>query len=251
MVGIRAFGVVLGLAMALIAAPAWAMQAPQPVQALSSAGVAVGSPLTDPSGNPYRDAAGRPVVVTDSQTAASQATALSLANTLKVSVGDLLGYAQSLGISLPLVMNGTMTTVKRSDGALERIFSARAENGDTYVFLADQTGPNVYGIRIANVHPNGMGDILTAHGLNGNFTNPPAYLSAAARKNYWLSAQTAQVFTPAPGRPQAPPQAPVEAAIALAGIQGAAQTYTSDFAVGDQPLTLSGSSKQLTLGRAR
>lgn len=247
MVGIRAFGVVLSLAIALIAAPAWAVEAPPSVQALSSAGVPVGSALSDPSGNPYRDPAGRPVIVTASTTKGDQATALSLAKSLNVSVGDLLGYAKSLGISLPLVMNGTTTTVERSDGAIEKIFSAKADNGDTYVFLADQTGPNTYGIRIANVHPNGMGDILTAHGLNGNFTNPPAYLSEAARKNYWLTTQTAQVFAPTPSQPKPP----VTAAIALAGAKGAAQTYTSDYAVGDKPLTLSGSRKQAVFGRAR
>ncbi|MNL34928.1 hypothetical protein D3C87_1569260 [compost metagenome] len=140
-----------------------------------------------------------------------------------------------------------MTTVTRSDGGVERIFSARAENGDTYVFLADQTGPNVYGIRIATVHPDGMGEILTAHGLNGNFTNPPGYLSEAARKNYWLTTQTAQVLGPVPSQPGSPG----DATIAMAGPRSAASAYTSDFAVGDKPLTLSGSRKLASLGRSR
>ncbi|MNY06359.1 hypothetical protein D3C86_1391130 [compost metagenome] len=247
MVGFRALSLIAGLLVALMASPAWATQAPQPVQALSSAGVPVGAALTDPSGNPYRDAAGKPVVVTGSKTETAQATALSLSNTLKVGMADLLGYAKSLGISLPLVMNGTLTTVTRSDGGVERVFAAKGENGDTYVFLADQTGPNVFGIRIANVHPNGMGEILTAHGLNGNFTNPPGYLSEEARRNYWLTTQTAQVFEIAPSRPQAP----AEATLAVRGARAGGATYASDFAVGEKPLTLSGSQKQAAFARTR
>lgn len=242
MVGIRALSVLVALVWALVAAPAWAAEAPLEVQALSSAGVPVGSALRDPAGNPYLDASGKPVVVVASTTESGQATALSLANTLKVSVADLLGYADSLGISLPLVMNGQVTTVKRSDGGIERVFSARAENGDTYVFLADQTGPNVYGIRIATVHPDGMGEILTGHGLNGNFTSPPSYLSEAARRNYWLTTQTARVLSPS---------VPADTAIAMAGPRQGLRTYASDFAVGESPLTLSGSRRQAALGLAR
>ncbi|HEY9857199.1 MAG TPA: hypothetical protein V6D05_15755 [Stenomitos sp.] len=230
--------------------PAFALDTPEAVQALSSAGTAVGSPLLDPNGNPYLDAKGQPVTVTSSNTEYGQATATSLANTLKMPVGDLLAQADALGISIPLMMTGKVTTVTRSDGGTEHIFSFTAANGDSYVFLADQTGPNVYGIRIANVHANGMGSVLTAHGLNGNFTSPPWYLSPQAKEQYWMKTVIAQVFVPTPPTPADPgtPLVPHPAVTAQGGqTRIGDQAYVSDYSVGNLPVTLSGAQKRLAL----
>lgn len=234
----------------LMPLPALALEAPGAVQALSSAGTAVGAPLVDGSGNPYRDAQGMPVTVSSSTTEYGQATAMSLAGALKMPVGDLLAQSEALGISLPLMMTGKVSTVTRSDGGVERVFSYVAANGDTYVFLADQTGPNVYGIRIANVHANGMGAILTAHGLNGNFTNPPGYLSKAAKEQYWMKTVMAQVFTPA-----APPALTAASDHVLTAQGGQTRIgdriYVSDYSVGNVPVTLSGPQKRLALSVVR
>lgn len=230
--------------------PALALDTPHAVQALSSAGTAVGAPLVDGSGNPYLDAKGNPITVTSNTTEYGQATAMSLANTMRMPVGDLLAQSQALGISIPLMMTGKTTTVTRSDGGVERIFTFTAANGETYVFLADQTGPNVYGIRIANVKPNGMGTILTAHGLNGNFTNPPWYLSAEAKQQYWMKTIVAQVFTPA--LPPSTPTAPEPVAVAQTGRASLGdQAYVSDYSIGNVPVTLSGAQKRVALSVVR
>lgn len=230
--------------------PALALDIPEAVQALSSAGTAVGSPLLDANGQPYLDALGKPVTVTSSTTEYGQATATSLASNLKMPVGDLLAQAQALGISVPLMMTGKTTTVTRSDGATERIFSYVAASGDTYVFLADQTGPNVYGVRIANVHANGMGAILTAHGLNGNFTSPPWYLSPQAKQQYWMKTVLAQVFTPAP--PPTPPLVPNNLLTAQSSeARVGDQVYVSDYSAGNLPITLSGAQKRVALSVVR
>ncbi len=231
--------------------PAFALETPQAVQALSSAGTAVGSPLVDGNGSPYLDARGNAITVTANTTEYGQATATSIANTLRMPVGDLLAQSQALGISIPLMMTGKTTTVTRSDGGVERIFSFTAANGDTYVFLADQTGPNVYGVRIANVKPSGMGTIFTAHGLNGNFTNPPWYLSKEAKQQYWMNTLVAQVFTPAP-----PPVAPTIPDPAVPVAQGGRttigdQAYVSDYSFSNVPVTLSGAQKRVALSVVR
>lgn len=195
---------------AFTARPAWALATPEAVKALSSASTQVGQAICDTNGNPYLDAYGRPLMVTGCQTDPAQATATSLANMLKMPVADLLAYAGNLGMTLPLMLTGTMTTVSRSDGGVEHVFCYVGSGGETFVFLADQTGPNVYGVRIANIRPNGMGTVLTAHGLNGNFSNPPWYLSAEARAQYWMNTQIAQVIAPphpTPGPTQPPPVA--------------------------------------------
>lgn len=234
------------------ALPALALDTPQAVQALSSAGTAVGSSLVDPAGNPYLDAKGQPVTVTASTTEYGQATATSLASTLRMPVGDLLAQSEALGISLPLMMTGKVTTVARSDGGTERVFSYTAGNGDTYVFLADQTGPNVYGIRIANVHPNGMGAILTAHGLNGNFTSPPWYLKKEAKQQYWLRTVLAQVFTPVlPAVDPASPLLPQPAVAQSGHARIGDREYVSDFSVGSAPITLTGGQKRVALAVVR
>lgn len=234
----------------LLPLPAWALDAPDAVQALSSAGSAVGAPLVDGNGTPYLDAKGGPVTVTSRTTEYGQATATSLAGMLRMPVGDLLAQAEALGIALPLMMTGKMSTVTRSDGGVERIFSYVAPNGDTYVFLADQTGPNVYGIRIANVHANGMGSILTAHGLNGNFTSPPWYLSKKAKEQYWMKTVVAQVI--APVSPPTAPLVPAPLIAAQGGRAGASdQSYVSDYSVGNTPVALSGAQKRLALSVVR
>lgn len=250
----RAFLYVAFLLVIFIPLPALALDTPEAVQALSSAGTAVGSPLLDPNGDPYLDAVGNPVTVTSSTTEYGQATATSLANTLRMPVGDLLAQADSLGISIPLMMTGKVTTVTRSDGGTEHVFSFKAANGDTYVFLADQTGPNVYGIRIANVHANGLGTILTAHGLNGNFTSPPWYLSREAKQQYWMNTVVAQVFNPAPP-PSVVPGPPVVPGPAVVGQSGPNRigdlAYVSDYSVGNAPITLSGARKRVALAVVR
>lgn len=251
MVTFRQLMISLAFLLALfVAQPALALDAPEAAQALSSAGTPVGSALVDGNGNPYRDAQGNPITVTASTTEYGQATAMSLANTLKMPVGDLLAQSQALGMQIPLMMTGKVTTVTRSDGGVERIFTFTAPSGETYVFLADQTGPNVYGIRIANVKPNGMGTILTAHGLNGNFTNPPWYLSKEAKEQYWMKTVVAQVFTPTP--PPTHPTHPDPVAVGQGTRTNLAdQAYVSDYSVGNQPITLSGSQKRVALSVVR
>lgn len=222
----------------LMAFPAFGLDTPQAVQSLSSAGTPVGQALCGPDGQPCLDASGRPLTILSVQTEPAQATAFSLASLLKMPVGDLLADAQCVGISLPMLAAGSMTTVTRSDGGIEKIFAFTTSNGDTCVFLADQTGPNVYGIRIADVHSNGVGTVLTAHGLNGNFTSPPWYLSKAAKQNYWMTTQTAQVFTP----PTAPAPGPLLANVSpTSNARGNGQLcFTSDYAVGNAMVSLSG-----------
>lgn len=249
MVSFRSVWLSLCVVLAL-EAPALAATTPTAVQALSSAGTPVGSAIAGPNGQSFLDAAGNPVTVTGLSNTPGQATAVSLASTLKMPIGDLLAQANAVGISLPLMMTGTVTTVTRSDGGTEHVFSFTSPTGDTYVFLADQTGPNVYGVRIADVHPNGQAQVFTAHGLNGNFTSPPWYLSQAAQANYWENTQTAQLFTPAPDPGSSP------AALASAGVVGnrahlGTGVYSSDYSVGNTRVTLTGSRKRVALASVR
>lgn len=224
----------------LMAFPAFGLDTPQAVQSLSSAGTPVGQALLGPTGQALLDASGRPLTVLSVQTEPAQATAVSLAALLKMPIGDLIADAQAVGISLPMITAGSMTTVTRSDGGIEKIFAYTGANGDTCVFLADQTGPNVYGIRIADVQANGMGSVLTAHGLNGNFTSPPWYLSKAAKQNYWINTQTTQVFIPAPSTPTPVPLLANSSTSSSARGTGMI-CYTSDYATGNQTVSLSGS----------
>lgn len=179
-------------------APALAETTPALAEALSSARVGVGNVITDGAGQPVLDGNGYPLTVTAIETSASSQTLTSLANALRVPIADLLAYTQRLGMTLPILMTGTQTTVVRSDGGVEQIFVFKAANGHEYAFMADKTGNNVFGIRIANVDPTGMAQLMTAHGLNGNFTNPPWYLTDAAKKDYWIAWGQEQIFTPAP-----------------------------------------------------
>lgn len=183
---------VLGL---LFQAPAFADETPALATALSSARVGVGNVITDGAGQPVYDAQGYPLSVTAVATSPLSQTVASLATAMRVPVGDLMAYAGRLGMTLPILMPGTQTTVVRSDGGVEQIFVFKA-NGAEYAFMADKTGNNVFGIRMANVDPKGMGQVMTAHGLNGNFTNPPWYLSAEAKKDYWIAWGQDQILTP-------------------------------------------------------
>ncbi len=192
---------VLGL---LFQAPAFADDTPAVATALSSARVGVGNVITDGAGQPVTDAQGYPLSVTAIATSPLSQTVASLATAMRVPVSDLLAYAGRLGMALPIVMPGTQTTVVRSDGGVEQIFVFKA-NGAEYAFMADKTGNNVFGIRMANVDSKGMGQLMTAHGLNGNFTNPPWYLSAEAKKDYWIAWGQDQILTPPPATAAAKP----------------------------------------------
>lgn len=174
-------------------APAFALDTPPLVEALSSARAGVGNVITDGNGQPYYDGNGRPLSVLDIQTAAVSQSAASIAGALRVPVGDLFTYASRLGMSLPLLMHGTQTTVTRSDGGVEQVFVFKV-NGHEYAFMADKTGSNVFGVRMANVDATGMGRLMTAHGLNGNFTDPPWYLSPEAKKDYWIAWGQEQIY---------------------------------------------------------
>ncbi len=208
---------VLGL---LFQAPALADATPALAEALSSARVGVGKVITDGSGQPVYDGQGYPLSVTAIETSASSQTVASLATAMRVPVADLLAYAQRLGMTLPIVMPGTQTTVVRSDGGVEQIFVFKA-NGAEYAFMADKTGNNVFGIRMANVDATGKGGIMTAHGLNGNFTNPPWYLSPEAKKDYWIAWGQEQIL--APPAPVASALKGVSA-VATAGSRGTIRT---------------------------
>lgn len=186
----------LALMMALLfQAPAFAADVPPLASALSSARVGVGNVITDGSGQPVYDGKGAPLRVTAIETASANQTVASLATALRVPVADLLSYAERLGMTLPIMMPVSVTTVTRSDGGVEQIMVFKA-NGSEYAFMADKTGSNVFGIRMANVDASGLGRIMTAHGLNGNFTNPPWYLSAEAKKDYWIAWGQEQIFAP-------------------------------------------------------
>ena len=183
---------VLGL---LLQAPAFAATTPPLAEALSSARVGLGNVVTDGAGRPVPDAQGQPVRVTGIDTAPFNQSVASLATAMRVPVADLLAYAQRLGMTLPIMMSGTRTQVTRSDGGVEEVFVFSAD-GAEYAFMADKTGANCFGVRMANVDASGMGRVMTAHGLNGNFTNPPWYLSAEARQDYWIAWGQEQVLTP-------------------------------------------------------
>lgn len=187
---------ILALMLALLfQVPALAADVPPLAAALSSARVGAGNVITDGSGQPVYDGQGQPLRVTTIETSSANQTVASLATALRVPVADLLSYTQRLGMTLPIVMPVSVTTVSRSDGGVEQVFVFKA-NGTEYAFMADKTGSNVFGIRIANVDASGMGRILTAHGLNGNFTNPPWYLSDAAKQDYWMAWSQDQVLQP-------------------------------------------------------
>lgn len=179
----------------LFQAPAFAAETPALASALSSARAGVGNVITDGSGQPVYDGQGFPLSVTGISTAPQNQTLSSLASALRVPVADLLAYAGRLGMTLPILMPGTQTTVLRSDGGVEQIFVFKA-NGTEYAFMADKTGSNVFGIRMANVEASGMGKLMTAHGMNGNFTNPPWYLSAEAKRDYWIAWGQEQILQP-------------------------------------------------------
>ena len=220
--------------------PALALSTPQAVLSLSSAGTPVGQTIIGPNGQPFLDANGNPLTVLSIQNTAAQATPFSLASMLMMPAGELLADANSVGLSLPMLASGIITQVTRSDGGVEHIFSFAMANGDTGVLLADQTGPNVYGIRLADVHPNGIGDVLTAHGLDGNFTNPPSYLSRTAKQDYWISTQVAEVFTPS-AKPGNTALSRFARSIEARSSERRLAVYTSDYAVGSQRVVLSGS----------
>lgn len=186
----------LFIAIWLIAFPAWAMQTPELASALTSAGVGSGNLITDGNGQPVLGANGQPVRVDSVQTLETGFTASTLSNAMKVPLADLFSYASSLGIEMPMMMSGTLTTVTRSDGGTEQVYVFQAADGSQALFMADRTGSNVYGIRIAHVEPSGRARVTTAHGLNGNFTNPPWYLSARAREDYWIRTDIAQLWDP-------------------------------------------------------
>lgn len=177
------FALVLGL---LVSGPAWAAALPPLAEALSSARAGVGNVVTDGQGRPVPDAQGQPLRVTGIETESHSQTVATLAASMRLPVADLLAYAQRLGMTLPIVLNGDLTRVTRSDGGVEEVFVAKV-GGSEYAFMADKTGNNCFGVRIANVDATGMANVMTAHGLNGNFTHPPAYLSAEARQDYWIA----------------------------------------------------------------
>jgi hypothetical protein len=179
----------------LVQAPAFAAETPALAEALSSARTGVGNVISDGNGQPVTDAQGMPLRVTGVTTDPASQTVASLATALRVPVADLLAYAGRLGMTLPMVMTGTQTLVTRSDGGVEQIFVFKA-NGGEYAFMADKTGNNAFGLRMANVESSGMGRIMTAHGLNGNFTNPPWYLSEEAKRDYWIAWGEERILTP-------------------------------------------------------
>lgn len=190
----------------LFQAPAFAATTPALAEALSSARAGVGNVITDGNGQPVWDAQGMPLRVTGMETTAMNQTVASLALAMRVPVADFLAYAQRLGMTLPMVMPGTLTQVTRSDGGIEQIFVFKA-NGAEYAFMADKTGSNCFGIRMAHVDATGKGAIMTAHGLNGNFTNPPWYLSEEAKRDYWIAWGEGQLVSP-----------PTKAARAITGV---------------------------------
>ncbi|GEM_PF-4578622 len=193
------FFLVIGL---LFQAPALAAVTPTLAEALSSARAGVGNVITDGNGQAVYDGEGRPLSVTAIETTAVNQTVSSLAAVMRVPVADLLAFAQRLGMTLPMVMPGTMTSVSRSDGGVEQIFVVKS-NGSQYAFMADKTGSNTFGVRMANVDAMGMGNLMTAHGLNGNFTNPPWYLSEEAKRDYWIAWGQEQVLNPPVVQPPA------------------------------------------------
>jgi len=172
----------------MAATPALAFTTPRPVQELSSAGAGTGTPILAATGQPVLDASGRP---------------LAISTMLRVPLADLFSYSSQVGAQLPPVLSGTLTTITRSDGGIEQVFHMAAPDGSALVFLADRTGDNVYGIRVARVEPSGSTRMFTAHGLNGNFTSPPWYLSAQAKAQYWTQLATAQISALAPTNPPA------------------------------------------------
>lgn len=180
----------------LFQVPAFASERPELAEALSSARVGAGQVITDGSGQPLFDAQGQPLRVTSISTSPISQTAASLASVLRLPVADLMAYAQRLGMSLPIVMTGTLTEVHRSDGGIEQVFVFRA-GASEFAFMADKTGENVFGVRMAHVDATGYGRLMTAHGLNGNFTHAPWYLSEAAKRDYWIHWGEAQVLAPA------------------------------------------------------
>lgn len=186
--------VVLALGL-LFQAPALAAATPALAEALSSARAGVGNVITDGNGRPVWDAHGMPLRVTGVETASMNQTVASLALAMRVPVADFLAYAQRLGMTLPILMPGTLTQVTRSDGGIEQVFVFKA-HGAEYAFMADKTGSNCFGIRMAHVDATGKGAIMTAHGLNGNFTHPPAYLSEEAKRDYWIAWDDAQILSP-------------------------------------------------------
>ncbi len=185
---------------------AFAFTTPQSVLELSSAGAGVGTTLTTASGQPIFDAAGRPMSVTGIRTDGANLTATAIADMLRVPVSDLFSYGAQVGASVPPVLSGTLTTITRSDGGVEQVFHMTAPDGSSLVFLADRTGANVYGIRVARVDVSGKASMFTAHGLNGNFTSPPWYLSPQAKAQYWSQVAQAQISVPVP--PQVKPDVP-------------------------------------------
>ncbi|MNK73810.1 hypothetical protein D3C87_933090 [compost metagenome] len=234
---------VLALMMALLfQAPAFAAEVPPLAEALSSARVGAGNVITDGSGQPVYDGSGQPLRVTGIETTTASQTVASLAAALRVPVADLLSYANRLGMTLPIVMPVSVTTVTRSDGGVEQIVVFKA-NGSEYAFMADKTGSNVFGIRMANVDASGMGRILTAHGLNGNFTNPPWYLSAEAKKDYWMAWGQEQIFQP---------PTPVAKAPSMMGATGfGAASKRGSVRVGDYGVLNSGQRAIMTDSAAR
>ena len=174
-------------------APAQAIEVPTPVLELSSAGAGVGGTLLSSSGQPVLDSAGRAIQVSGIQTQAATLTAQAIADMLRVPEADLFTYVGQVGGQVPPAMAGTLTLVTRSDGGVEAVFQLKAPDGSAMVFLADRTGTNVYGVRVAKVAPSGETLLFTAHGLNGNFTSPPWYLSAQAKAQYWTQMSTARL----------------------------------------------------------
>ena len=187
----------------MAATPALAFTTPRPVQELSSAGAGTGTPILAATGQPVLDASGRPLVVTGTRTDGADLTAQAISTMLRVPLADLFSYSSQVGAQLPPVLSGTLTTITRSDGGIEQVFHMAAPDGSALVFLADRTGDNVYGIRVARVEPSGSTRMFTAHGLNGNFTSPPWYLSAQAKAQYWTQLATAQISALAPTNPPA------------------------------------------------
>ena len=227
---------------------AFAFTTPRAVLELSSAGAGVGTTLTTASGQPIVDAAGRPMSVTGVRTDVANLAATAIADMLRVPLADLFSYATQVGASVPPVLSGTLTTVTRSDGGTEQVFHMTAPDGSALVFLADRTGTNVYGIRVARVDATGKATMFTAHGLNGNFTSPPWYLSPQAKAQYWTQVAQAQISSPVP--PQVKPDVPGDDGATggfsgqkIAGVSSGSRVrgslaYSSAFARGDSRVSL-------------
>lgn len=127
-----------------------------------------------PAGTPVgQTISGTNVTVTGVTSSLGSATPQDLvALTGMQSLSELLGYTNTMGISMPMTMTGTETILTRSDGGALYIFQTQDANGNPIVFLGDWTSGNSYGVQIAKVGAGGAVSEFQAHGMNGTFTAP-------------------------------------------------------------------------------